>query len=210
MELIGDLIPPGVVNIVNGIGAEAGDALANSPRIAKVAFTGSSATGGKIMSAASKNMIPITLELGGKSPNIFFSSVMAKNDSFLDKCVEGAVMFALNQGEVCTCPSRMLVQEDIFDEFVARVVERTKAIKIGHPLDPSTMIGAQASALQYEKIQNYLRIGTEEGAKVLCGGKVAKNVDGGYYIEPTILAGNNKMRVFQEEVSVCSIIHVKL
>lgn len=209
MELIGDLLPAGVVNIVNGSGPEAGQALASSPRIAKVAFTGSSATGEKIMSAASKNTIPITLELGGKSPNIFFSSIMAKDDAFLDKCVEGAVMFALNQGEVCTCPSRLLIQEDIFDKFMEKVTKRTKAIKMGHPLDPTTMIGAQASAQQHEKIKNYLKIGTDEGAQVLTGGKAAKTVDGGYYIEPTILKGNNKMRVFQEEIfgpviSACS------
>jgi len=209
MELIGDLLPAGVVNIVNGAGPEAGQALASSPRIAKVAFTGSSATGEKIMSAASKNTIPITLELGGKSPNIFFSSIMAKDDAFLDKCVEGAVMFALNQGEVCTCPSRLLIQEDIFDKFMEKVIKRTKAIKMGHPLDPTTMIGAQASAQQHEKIKNYLKIGTDEGAQVLTGGNAAKTVDGGYYIEPTILKGNNKMRVFQEEIfgpviSACS------
>jgi aldehyde dehydrogenase len=209
MEMLQDLLPAGVVNVVNGIGAEAGSALANSERISKLAFTGSSLTGDKIMQAASKNMIPVTLELGGKSPNVFFSSVCDKDDAFFDKAVEGAVMFALNQGEVCTCPSRILVQEDIFDKFMKRVVERTKAIKMGHPLDPDTMIGAQASKLQHDKILNYLKVGKEEGGTVMCGGKAAKTVDGGYYIEPTIFKGHNKMRIFQEEIfgpviSACS------
>jgi aldehyde dehydrogenase len=209
MELIGDLLPPGTVNIINGTGAEAGTALANSERISKIAFTGSSATGDKIATAAAKNLIPSTLELGGKSPNIFFNSVCDQDDAFLDKAVEGAVMFALNQGEVCTCPSRILVQEDIFDKFMAKVVERTNAIKMGHPLDPNTMIGAQASEQQQTKIERYLKLGLEEGATLMCGGSTAKTVDGGYYIEPTIFKGHNKMRIFQEEIfgpviSACS------
>ena len=202
MEMIGDILPPGVLNVVNGFGIEAGKPLASNPRINKVAFTGETTTGQLIMQYASKNIIPVTLELGGKSPNIFFESVMDADDAFFDKCLEGAVMFALNQGEVCTCPSRMLVQESIYDKFMERVVERTKAIKLGHPMDPSTMMGAQASNDQYEKILNYIKIGKEEGCKVLAGGEAAYNegLEGGYYIQPTILKGNNKMRVFQEEI----------
>ncbi|MEM8525282.1 MAG: aldehyde dehydrogenase family protein [Bacteroidota bacterium] len=202
MELIEGILPAGVLNIVNGFGVEAGKPLASSSRINKVAFTGETTTGQLIMQYASKNIIPVTLELGGKSPNVFFSNIMDKDDEFLDKCIEGAVMFALNQGEVCTCPSRMLVQEDIFEEFMARVIERTKAIKLGHPLDATTMMGAQASNDQYEKILRYIEIGKEEGCEVLTGGKAAYNegLEGGYYIEPTILKGNNKMRVFQEEI----------
>lgn len=202
MEMIQDILPAGVLNIVNGFGIEAGKPLASNPRINKVAFTGETTTGQLIMQYASKNIIPVTLELGGKSPNIFFKSVMDADDEFFDKCLEGAVMFALNQGEVCTCPSRLLVEESIFDAFIERVVERTKAIKLGHPLDPSTMMGAQASSDQYEKILNYIEIGKEEGAEVLCGGEAAYNdgLKGGYYIMPTILKGNNKMRVFQEEI----------
>ncbi len=203
MELIGDILPPGVLNIVNGFGVEAGKPLATSPRVAKVAFTGETTTGRLIMQYASQNLIPVTLELGGKSPNIFFKSVMDADDAFLDKCLEGAAMFALNQGEICTCPSRILVEESIADEFIARVVERTKNIKTGHPLDPSTMIGAQASEDQFEKILNYISIGKEEGAEVLCGGDVHKNdngAEGGFYIQPTLLKGHNKMRVFQEEI----------
>ena len=202
MEMIGDILPPGVLNVVNGFGIEAGKPLASNPRINKVAFTGETTTGQLIMQYASKNIIPVTLELGGKSPNIFFESVMDADDAFFDKCLEGAVMFALNQGEVCTCPSRMLVQESIYDKFMERVVERTKAIKLGHPMDPSTMMGAQASNDQYEKILNYIKIGKEEGCKVLAGGEAAYNegLEGGYYIQPTILEGNNKMRVFQEEI----------
>lgn len=201
-ELIEGILPDGVLNIVNGFGIEAGKPLASSPRINKVAFTGETTTGQLIMQYASKNIIPVTLELGGKSPNIFFANVMDADDEFLDKCIEGAVMFALNQGEVCTCPSRMLVQESIFDKFMERVVERTKAIKMGNPLDPNTMMGAQASNDQYEKILNYIEIGKEEGCEVLTGGGAAYNegLDGGYYIQPTILKGNNKMRVFQEEI----------
>ncbi|MBK6750018.1 MAG: aldehyde dehydrogenase [Pyrinomonadaceae bacterium] len=203
MELIGDILPPGVLNIVNGFGVEAGKPLATSPRVAKVAFTGETTTGRLIMQYASQNLIPVTLELGGKSPNVFFKSVMDANDAFFDKCLEGAAMFALNQGEICTCPSRILVQESIADEFIAKVVERTKSIKMGHPLDPSTMIGAQASEDQYEKILNYISIGKEEGAEVLCGGEAHKGeggAEGGFYIQPTLLKGHNKMRVFQEEI----------
>lgn len=203
MELIGDILPKGVLNIVNGFGVEAGKPLATSPRVAKVAFTGETTTGRLIMQYASQNLIPVTLELGGKSPNVFFKSVMDADDAFLDKCLEGAAMFALNQGEICTCPSRILVEESIADEFIARVVDRVKAIKTGHPLDPATMIGAQASEDQYEKILNYISIGKEEGAEVLCGGEVHKNdngAEGGFYIQPTLLKGHNKMRVFQEEI----------
>ncbi|MGH1438197.1 MAG: aldehyde dehydrogenase family protein [Lewinella sp.] len=201
-ELIQGILPDGVLNIVNGFGLEAGKPLASSPRINKIAFTGETTTGQLIMQYASKNIIPVTLELGGKSPNIFFESVMDADDAFFDKCLEGAVMFALNQGEVCTCPSRILVQESIYDAFIERVVERTNAIKLGHPLDPSTMMGAQASNDQYEKILNYIKIGKEEGCEVLTGGAAAVNdgLEGGYYIQPTILKGNNKMRVFQEEI----------
>ncbi len=202
MELIEGILPDGVLNIVNGFGVEAGKPLASSPRIGKIAFTGETTTGQLIMQYAYKNITPVTLELGGKSPNVFFESVMDADDDFFDKCLEGAVMFALNQGEVCTCPSRMLVQESIFDAFIERVVERTKAIKLGHPLDPTTMMGAQASNDQYEKILSYIDIGKEEGCEVLAGGKAAyvEGLEGGYYIEPTILKGNNKMRVFQEEI----------
>ena len=201
-ELIEGILPDGVLNIVNGFGTEAGKPLASSPRIGKIAFTGETTTGQLIMQYASKNITPVTLELGGKSPNVFFESVMDADDDFFDKCLEGAVMFALNQGEVCTCPSRMLVQESIFDAFMERVVERTKAIKLGHPLDSQTMMGAQASNDQYEKILSYIEIGKDEGCEVLAGGKAAYNegLEGGYYIEPTILKGNNKMRVFQEEI----------
>lgn len=202
VELIQDILPDGVLNVVNGFGVEAGKPLASSPRVEKVAFTGETTTGQLIMQYAAKNITPVTLELGGKSPNIFFNNVMDADDEFLDKCIEGAVMFALNQGEVCTCPSRMLVQEDIFDAFMERVIERTKAIKLGHPLDPTTIMGAQASNDQYEKILNYIEIGKEEGCEVLAGGGAAYNegLEGGYYIQPTILKGNNKMRVFQEEI----------
>lgn len=202
MDLIEGILPDGVLNVVNGFGIEAGKPLASNPRVNKVAFTGETTTGQLIMQYASKNIVPVTLELGGKSPNIFFKSVMDADDDFFDKCLEGAVMFALNQGEVCTCPSRLLVEESIYDAFIERVIERTKAIKLGHPLDPTTMMGAQASSDQYEKILSYIKIGKEEGAKVLCGGEAAYNegLEGGYYIQPTILEGNNKMRVFQEEI----------
>ncbi len=203
LELIGDLLPPGVLNVVNGFGPEAGKPLATSPRISKVAFTGETTTGRLIMQYASQNLIPVTLELGGKSPNIFFESVMSADDEFFDKCLEGAALFALNQGEVCTCPSRILVQESIAEKFIERVVERTKKIKMGHPLDPETMMGAQASEDQYEKILNYIQIGRDEGAEVLCGGEAYKQnsgLEGGFYVQPTLLRGNNKMRVFQEEI----------
>ena len=202
MEIIEGILPDGVLNIVNGFGAEAGKPLASSPRIDKIAFTGETTTGQLIMQYASKNITPVTLELGGKSPNIFFESIMDADDEFFDKCLEGANMFALNQGEVCTCPSRMLVQENIFEKFIERVIERTKAIKMGHPLDPNTMMGAQASNDQFEKILSYIKIGKEEGCEVLTGGEQAYNegLEGGYYVQPTILKGNNKMRVFQEEI----------
>ena len=202
MEIIEGILPAGVLNIVNGFGAEAGKPLASSPRIDKIAFTGETTTGQLIMQYASKNITPVTLELGGKSPNVFFESIMDADDEFFDKCLEGANMFALNQGEVCTCPSRMLVQESIYDKFIARVIERTKAIRMGHPLDPNTMMGAQASNDQFEKILSYIKIGKEEGCEVLTGGEQAYNegLEGGYYIQPTILKGNNKMRVFQEEI----------
>ena len=202
MELIDGILPPGVLNVVNGFGLEAGKPLASSSRVNKVAFTGETTTGQLIMEYASKNIVPVTLELGGKSPNLFFESVMDAEDEFLDKCIEGAVMFAFNQGEVCTCPSRLLVQESIYDRFMERVIARTKAIKIGHPLDPQSMMGAQASQDQYDKILRYIELGKEEGCRVLAGGQTSYNdgLSGGYYIQPTILEGNNKMRVFQEEI----------
>ena len=202
VECIADLLPDGVLNVVNGYGAEVGAPLASSNRIAKIAFTGSTETGRKIMQAATKNLIPVTLELGGKSPNIFFSDVMAEDDAFLDKAVEGFVLFAFNQGEVCTCPSRALIQEDIYEEFIKRAIVRVEAITRGDPRDMATMVGAQASAEQQEKILSYLTIGMEEGAEVLTGG-AAETIDGlenGFYIKPTILKGHNKMRVFQEEI----------
>ena len=202
-ELIADLLPDGVLNIVNGMGPEVGSPLARSPRIAKIAFTGSTETGRIIMKAATENLIPVTLELGGKSPNIFFSDVMAEDDAFLDKAVEGFVLFAFNQGEVCTCPSRALIQEDIYEAFIERCIERVKAIKQGDPRDMDTMVGAQASREQQDKIMSYLRIGVQEGAEVLVGGDAAQmptEIAGGYYIQPTILKGHNKMRVFQEEI----------
>lgn len=203
MELIADVLPKGVLNVVSGFGPEAGKPLATSTRVSKVAFTGETTTGRLIMQYASENLIPVTMELGGKSPNIFFASVADKDDEFFDKAVEGAVMFALNQGEVCTCPSRILVQESIYDKFMEKVIARTKAIKMGNPLDGSTMMGAQASNDQYEKILSYIKIGKEEGAELLCGGQAFKQNSGcenGYYIEPTIFKGNNKMRIFQEEI----------
>jgi aldehyde dehydrogenase len=203
MELIKDVLPAGVLNVVNGFGLEAGKPLASSPRVNKVAFTGETTTGRLIMQYASENIIPVTMELGGKSPNIFFPSVMDADDEFLDKCVEGAVMFALNQGEICTCPSRMLVHEDIYEPFMQRVIARTRQIKLGNPLDPDTMMGAQASNDQYEKILSYLEIGKQEGAEVLTGGEAFKQNSGledGYYIQPTIFRGHNKMRIFQEEI----------
>ena len=203
VELIADLLPPGVINVVNGFGLEAGKPLAQSKRVAKIAFTGETTTGRLIMQYASENLIPVTLELGGKSPNIFFADVMREDDEFLDKALEGFVMFALNQGEVCTCPSRALVQESIYDRFMERAVARAKKINQGHPLDMSTMIGAQASNEQLEKILSYIDIGKQEGAEVLTGGKRAQldgELAGGYYVEPTVFAGHNKMRIFQEEI----------
>ena len=203
MELIEDLLPPGVVNIVNGFGVEAGKPLATNPRIGKVAFTGETTTGRLIMQYASQNLIPVTLELGGKSPNIFFEDIMEEDDAFLDKAVEGFVLFALNQGEVCTCPSRALIQESIYESFMERVMKRIEAIAIGNPLDPNTMMGAQASSEQMEKILSYLDIGKQEGAECLIGGE-RNNLEGefadGYYIKPTVFKGNNKMRIFQEEI----------
>ena len=230
IDLIKDVLPPGVLNVVHGFGPEAGKPLAQHEGIQKVAFTGETTTGRLIMQYASENIIPVTLELGGKSPNVFFESVMAEDDAFFDKCLEGAAMFALNQGEVCTCPSRILVQESIADQFIERLVERVKNIKVGNPLDTETMVGAQASNDQYEKIQRYLKIGKEEGAEVLAGGDVYKGTpqmamagnggssggstggdgaggdgyagvpEGGFYIEPTVFRGGNDMRVFQEEI----------
>ncbi|AXY56961.1 aldehyde dehydrogenase family protein [Acinetobacter chinensis] len=200
VELIQDLLPPGVLNIVNGYGAEVGRPLATSPRIAKVAFTGSTAVGQKIMEYATENIIPVTLELGGKSPNIFFEDVMAQDDDYLDKALEGFAMFALNQGEVCTCPSRALVQESIAEEFLAKAVERVKRIKTGHPLDTDTMIGAQASLQQQNKILGCIATGKAEGAEILTGGGDRKEVGEGFYIEPTIFKGNNSMQIFQEEI----------
>jgi aldehyde dehydrogenase len=203
MDMIGDLLPPGVINVINGFGVEAGKPLAQSKRVAKVAFTGETTTGRLIMQYASENIIPVTLELGGKSPNIFFADVAAEDDDFFDKALEGFAMFALNQGEVCTCPSRALVQEKIYDRFMERAIARVKAIKQGNPLDPATMIGAQASNDQLEKILSYLDIGRQEGAKVLTGGGRADRgpeFAGGFYVQPTVLEGHNKMRIFQEEI----------
>ena len=203
VETIADLLPAGTLNIVNGYGGEVGSALATSKRIAKIAFTGSTATGKKIMAAATENLIPVTLELGGKSPNIFFSDIMAADDAFFDKAIEGFVLFAFNQGEVCTCPSRALVQEDIYDAFMARVIERVKAIKQGDPREMDTMVGAQCSQMQQDKILSYFTIGREEGAEVLVGGAAAdvgKDLENGFYIQPTIFKGTNDMRVFQEEI----------
>jgi len=203
MGLIEDILPPGVLNIVNGFGLEAGKPLASNPRIRKIAFTGETTTGCLIMQYASQNLIPVTLELGGKSPNIFFEDVMREDDAFFDKALEGFAMFALNQGEVCTCPSRALVQASIYDDFMERAVKRVEAIKQGNPLDKSTMIGAQASNEQLEKILSYIDIGKQEGAKVLTGGhraNLAAPLAAGYYVEPTVFEGHNKMRVFQEEI----------
>ena len=202
-DLIGDLLPPGVLNIVNGFGLEAGKPLASSPRIAKIAFTGETTTGRLIMQYASQNLIPVTLELGGKSPNIFFKDVVAEDDDFFDKAIEGFVMFALNQGEVCTCPSRALIHEAIYDRFMERALKRVEAIVQGDPLDPATMIGAQASSEQLEKILSYFDIGRQEGAEVLTGGarnNLPGDLAGGFYVKPTVFKGHNKMRVFQEEI----------
>lgn len=204
MELIQDLLPPGVLNVVQGFGVEAGKPLAQNSRISKVAFTGETTTGRLIMQYASENIIPVTLELGGKSPNIFFKDIMLEDDKFLNKAVEGMVLFALNQGEVCTCPSRALIHEDIYDEFMKRALERVKAIKVGHPLDTDTMMGAQASQEQMEKILSYLDIGKQEEAELLTGGGRQKMDDEelaeGFYIEPTVFRGHNKQRIFQEEI----------
>jgi aldehyde dehydrogenase len=203
MSLVADLLPPGVVNIVNGFGVEAGKPLASSPRVAKVAFTGETTTGRLIMQYASENITPVTLELGGKSPNIFFDDVSAARDDFLDKALEGFTMFALNQGEVCTCPSRALIQQGHYAGFLDAAIERTRLIVQGHPLDTTTMIGAQASNDQLEKILSYLDIGQQEGAKILTGGERAElpgELAGGYYVQPTIFEGNNSMRIFQEEI----------
>jgi aldehyde dehydrogenase len=202
-EVIGDILPPGVLNIVNGPGGEIGKALATNPRIAKVAFTGETVTGRLIMQYAAQNIIPVTLELGGKSPNIFFADVMATDDEFLDKAVEGLVLYAFNKGEVCTCPSRALIQESMYDEFIARCLDRIAAIRQGDPLDTETMIGPQVSAQQLEKISSYVDIGRAEGAEVLAGGHrghVDGEFAGGYFYQPTVLKGHNKMRVFQEEI----------
>ncbi len=202
-ELIGDLLPAGVLNIVNGFGLEAGKPLASSPRIAKIAFTGETTTGRLIMQYASQNLIPVTLELGGKSPNIFFEDVTAEDDDYLDKAIEGFVMFALNQGEVCTCPSRALIHEKIYDKFMEKALRRVEAIVQGDPLNPATMIGAQASQEQLEKILSYMDIGRQEGAEVLTGGErnqLGGDLAGGFYVKPTVFKGHNKMRIFQEEI----------
>lgn len=203
MEVIQDLVPPGVINIVNGYGREVGAPLANSKRIAKIGFTGSTATGRVIAQAAASNLIPATLELGGKSPNVFFADIMDEDDAFFDKAIEGLVLFAFNQGEVCTCPSRAIIQESIYDKFMERVIGRVKAIKQGNPLDSNTMLGAQASQDQLNKIMNYIDIGKQEGAEVLIGGErnmLSGDLADGYYVKPTLLRGHNKMRVFQEEI----------
>jgi aldehyde dehydrogenase len=202
-ELIADIVPPGVLNIVNGFGREAGMPLASSKRIAKIAFTGSTSTGRVIAQAAANNLIPATLELGGKSPNVFFADIMDRDDAFLDKAVEGLVLFAFNQGEVCTCPSRALIQESIYDKFMERVLKRVAAIKHQNPLDTDSMMGAQASKEQLTKILSYLDLGKQEGAEVLIGGGQAHlggDLEGGYYVQPTLFKGHNKMRIFQEEI----------
>ncbi len=202
IETIADILPDGVLNVVNGFGTEAGKPLAQHPEIKKVAFTGETTTGRFIMQYASENIIPVTLELGGKSPNIFFESVMKEDDNFLDKAIEGLTLFALNQGEVCTCPSRALIQENIYDEFMARCIKRIEAITMGDTLDSGTMMGAQASNDQYEKILNYIDIGKQEGAEILTGGNSYDNkiFPNGYYIQPTVFKGHNRMRIFQEEI----------
>jgi len=203
MEIIGDLFPPGVINIVNGFGKEAGEALATSKRIGKLAFTGSTPVGKHILKCAADSLIPSTVELGGKSPNIFFADVMEHDDVFFDKALEGLAMFALNQGEVCTCPSRVLVQESIYEKFIARAIARVEAIKTGNPLDLATMVGAQASKQQFDKILSYIDIGRSEGAQCLTGGAqnlLGAELDSGFYVKPTMLKGNNSMRVFQEEI----------
>ncbi|MDA9391682.1 aldehyde dehydrogenase [Bradyrhizobium sp. CCBAU 45394] len=203
MEMVADLLPPGVINIVNGFGVEAGKPLASSSRIAKIAFTGETTTGRLIMQYASHNLIPVTLELGGKSPNIFFKDVAAEDDDYFDKAIEGFVMFALNQGEVCTCPSRALIHESIYDQFMERALKRVAAIKQGDPRNGDTMLGAQASSEQLEKILSYIDIGKQEGAQLLAGGERAElkgDLSGGYYMQPTVFRGHNQMRIFQEEI----------
>lgn len=200
LELIADLLPKGVLNVVNGYGEEVGKVLATSPRIAKIAFTGSTEVGQLIMGYATENLIPVTLELGGKSPNIFFADVMDQDDDFLEKALEGFTMFALNQGEVCTCPSRALVHESIADAFLQKAIERVKKIKRGHPLDTQTMVGAQASQEQQDKILGYIQKGKDEGATLLTGGEAVQTVDGGYYIEPTVFKGENGLTIFQDEI----------
>lgn len=203
MEVIGDVLPSGVLNIVNGFGREAGEALATSKRIAKIAFTGSTPVGGHILKCAAENIIPSTVELGGKSPNIFFEDIMQYEDDYISKCAEGAVLAFFNQGEVCTCPSRALIQESIYDEFISIVIDRAKQIIRGNPLDTETQVGAQASQQQYEKILEYIEIGKQEGAELLIGGNIAQvgaEFDQGYYIEPTLMKGTNNMRIFQEEI----------
>ena len=203
MELLEDVVPAGVINVVNGPGGEIGKSLATNKRIAKIAFTGETATGRLIMQYAAQNIIPSTTELGGKSPNIFFADVMAADDSFLDKAVEGLVLYAFNKGEVCTCPSRALIEESIYDEFIGRALERIAAIKQGHPLDESTMIGAQVSVAQLEKIESYVEIGNQEGAELLIGGErshLGGELEDGFYFQPTVFKGTNDMRVFQEEI----------
>ena len=203
VEVIGDLLPPGVLNIVNGFGAEAGQALATSKRIAKIAFTGSTPVGSHILKCAAENIIPSTVELGGKSPNIYFADIMNAEPTFIDKAVEGLVLAFFNQGEVCTCPSRALIQESMYDEFMAKVIERTKTIKRGNPLDTDVQVGAQASQEQFDKIMSYMDIARDEGAEFLTGGDketLDDSINSGYYIQPTLLKGNNQMRVFQEEI----------
>ena len=203
MEIIGDLLPPGVLNVVNGFGKEAGNALATSKRIAKIAFTGSTPVGKQVLAGAAANLIPSTVELGGKSPNIFFADVMTRDDAYFDKVLEGFSMFALNQGEVCTCPSRVLVQESIYEQFIERAVARVKSMELGHSLDKKTMLGAQVSEAQMNRILGYIDIGRKEGAEVLTGGqrnRPGNGADDGFYVEPTLLFGNNNMRVFQEEI----------
>lgn len=202
MKIIADLLPAGVVNIVNGYGKEAGQALASSKRIAKIAFTGSTPVGSHILKCAAENIIPSTVELGGKSPNIYFADVMQQEDAFIDKCVEGLVLAFFNQGEVCTCPSRVLIQESIYEELIALAIERTKTIKQGNPLDTDTQVGAQASKQQFDKILSYIDIGKQEGAELLIGGEVQSvdQLQQGFYVKPTMFKGRNDMRVFQEEI----------
>lgn len=203
MEIIGDLVPAGVINIVNGFGSELGRHLVTNPKVSKAAFTGSTATGRMVMQYATENIIPVTLELGGKSPNIFFPSVMDHDDAFLDKALEGAALYCLNQGEICTCPSRLIVHESIYDRFIEKLIQRVESVKTGNPMDPNVMMGAQASKIQKDKIMTYINLGKEEGAELLIGGdenKFGDDLDGGYYIKPTIFKGHNKMRIFQEEI----------